>query len=37
MNILIWVLTTLLLVGLRGYEEKDGVIILTGADLPKLT
>jgi hypothetical protein len=37
MNILIWILGSLLLMGLRGYEEKDGVIILTGADLPKLT
>jgi hypothetical protein len=37
MNILIWVFTALLLVGLRGFEEKDGVIILASSDLPKLT
>ncbi len=37
MNIFILVLATFLLVGLNGYEEIDGVIVLTGADLPKLT
>ena len=36
MNILIWVFAAFLLVGLKGYEEIDGVIVLTGDDLPKL-
>lgn len=36
MNILIWIFAAFLVVGLKGYEEIDGVVMLTGADLPKL-